>query len=155
MEDLVMKTIEKRNGTLFPTIPVLFDDFFTKDFFNRSGSNHLNNTFTNPAINIKDSDKCFELEVAVPGLCKEDFNVEVNDNVLMISAQRTFQIENNEENYTRREFNFQQFQRSFRLPELTVDEDRIEAKYTNGILHVILPKKEQALFNNRKKIKIS
>ncbi|MCR9286424.1 MAG: Hsp20/alpha crystallin family protein [Bacteroidetes bacterium] len=102
-----------------------------------------------PAVNIKESDEGFNLELAAPGLGKEDFKLELENDILTISAEKKVEKETAEENenktekYTRREFSFQSFKRTFTLPE-TVDISNINANYENGVLLVNLPKKEEA-----------
>ena len=98
---------------------------------------------TLPAVNVKETDDDFQLELAVPGLNKEDFNVKVEEGVLTISAERKNEETEQKEGYTRREFRYANFTRRFTLPE-SADETTIAAIYTNGILAVTLPKKEEA-----------
>lgn len=94
-----------------------------------------------PAVNIKDNEKTYEVEVAAPGMKKEDFEVKVDNGVLRISAAKEEEKEEKEENYTRREFSYNTFTRSFVLPE-NVDADDVKAKYTDGILHLTMKKKK-------------
>jgi len=119
----------------------LFDRFFSNDVFNRDYS-ETNTTL--PSVNIKETDDKFGVEVAVPGFEKEDFNIELDNNELTISSEKKEKHEDKEdERYTRREFSYQSFRRSFTLPD-TVDGEKISAKYTNGVLHVDIPKREEA-----------
>ena len=150
-----MGTLVKTNGNLFPTIPSLFDDFFTRDFFNRSSFNQVSNSETLPAVNIQETDKSYEIEVAAPGMNKDDFNIELKNNVLVVNAHRTNEIEDKGDNYMRKEFNYQQFQRSFQLPQLMVEEDKVCAKYNDGILCITVPKKESETLNSSRRIEIS
>lgn len=150
-----MGTLVKTNGNLFPTVPSLFDDFFTRDFFNRSSFNQVSNAETLPAVNIQETDRSYEIEVAVPGMDKDDFNIELKNNVLVVDAHRTKEIEDKGENYMRKEFNYQKFQRSFQLPQLLVEEDKVCAKYNNGILSITVPKKESTTLNSSRRIEIS
>jgi len=105
-----------------------------------------------PAVNIKDDNKTFEIEVAAPGMKKEDFKVTVENGMLVIAAERKEEKEEKEVNYTRREFAFNAFRRTFLLPE-NVDAEKIEAKYDNGILHLFM-KKTKELAPEVKQIKI-
>ncbi|PKA97066.1 HSP20 family protein [Flavobacteriaceae bacterium MAR_2009_75] len=130
-------SIVKRNNLAFPS---LMNEIFKPDWF--GGMENLNSTV--PAVNIKDNEKEFELELAVPGRKKEDFNIEVDNDVLTISSEKKYDDEVKEENYTRREFGFSSFKRSFTLPE-TIDTDKIKADYSEGLLKFVLPKKEEAL----------
>jgi HSP20 family protein len=107
-----------------------------------------------PAVNIKENEKDYELELAVPGRKKEDFNIEIDKDVLTISSEIKYEDEAKEENYTRREFGFSSFKRAFTLPE-TIDSDKIEANYEDGLLKFVLPKKEEALPKPKRMIELS
>ncbi|ELR72465.1 Small heat shock protein [Fulvivirga imtechensis AK7] len=98
-----------------------------------------------PAVNIKENKNEFEVEVAAPGMSKKDFKIELDNNTLTISYERKEDKEEKSEEgqYTRREFNYQAFRRSFTLPN-TVESDKINAKYDEGILRLTIPKKEEA-----------
>lgn len=111
---------------------VIARDSFFKDFLNGESA------FT-PSANVRETEKSFEIELAAPGFDKKDLNIELNDRVLTLSAAKEEKQENEEENYTFREFSYSTFRRSFNLPE-GIDEENIKAKYENGILHVSLPK---------------
>ena len=95
------------------------------------------------------------IELASPGLKREDFKIEVDDNVLSISSEKRKEFEKNDElgKYTRKEFSFSSFKRSFTLPD-TVNEDLIKANYEDGVLHLTLPKKEEALPKPKRLIEI-
>ena len=111
-----------------------------------------------PAVNIKESDTEYHLELAVPGRKKEDFSIEVDNEVLVISTETKNEVgsEGKNENvkYTRREFSFSAFKRTFTLPE-TINTDKIEASYEDGILSFRLPKKEEALPKAKRMIELS
>jgi len=96
-----------------------------------------------PAVNIKDEKDHFEIEVAAPGLRKEDFNVSIENGLLMISCEKEEKKDEKEDNYARKEFSYRSFYRSFTLPE-NVDPDSIEAKYNDGILKLRLKKMAMA-----------
>ncbi len=119
-----------------------FDDFFARpfeDMFRENGG-----SLSTPAVNVLEKDDHFAIEVAAPGLRKEDFAIKVEDDTLLISAERESKNEATEEGrYTRREFAYTSFRRSFTLPE-TVDSDGIGATYTDGILSLRLPKRDEA-----------
>ena len=136
-------TLIKRSNRLFPSVPSFFDDFLTKDVFDWSNANNAYGSSL-PAVNIKEDDNNFEVEVAVPGLNKDDFNIELENDVLTISSENETKSETDENNYMRREFKYSSFKRTFSLPENKVDGDKVKAKYTDGVLHVTLPKKEEA-----------
>ncbi len=120
--------------------PSLMNDFLKPDWF--GGVDNWNATV--PAVNIKDNVENFELELAVPGGKKEDFKVEVDNDILTISSEAKTESKETKENFTRKEFSYTSFKRAFTLPE-TVDGGKIDAKYEDGILRVTLPKKEEAL----------
>lgn len=125
-------------------MPGLFDRFFENDLFDWSNRNYSNTNTTLPAVNIKEDKDGFEVEMSAPGLDKKDFKIEINNKVLTISSEKTVENEAKEgEQFTRREFSYQSFNRSFTLPE-TVEDNRIKAKYEKGILYVSIPKKEEA-----------
>ena len=106
-----------------------------------------------PAVNIKEENDKFVLEMAAPGLKKDDFNINLDNYVLTISSEKKEEQKEDKDNYTRREFLYTSFSRSFTLPK-TVDIDKIKADYKNGILTVTLPKKEEEA-KLTKQIKIS
>ncbi len=139
-------SIVRRNNLLFPS---LMNEMFRPDWF--GGMENFGNTL--PAVNIKENERNFELEIAIPGQKKEDFNIEVDNNVLTISMEHKKEDEVKEDNYTRREFSYSAFKRAFTLPE-TVNEDKINASYTDGILRFTLPKKEEALPKPKRLIEI-
>lgn len=127
------------------TMTNLFDDLFTRDILNWGLANNSTTNTTIPAVNIKETAEAFEVEMAAPGMRKEDFRVELDGNHLTISSEFETQNETKEEErYTRREFSYQSFQRSFTLPKNVVDVEQIGAKYENGVLHLLIPKREEA-----------
>lgn len=132
-----MNTIMKRNQDLFGgLLDSLFND---SPLFGSEVSRH----YSVPAVNIKNNENSFEIEVAAPGLKKEDFNIEVEDSVMKLSVNKSSENEEKEENFTRKEFSYFNFQRSFTLPKNVVDAEKVEANYKDGILSIVLPKQEQ------------
>ncbi|MBD0850207.1 Hsp20/alpha crystallin family protein [Maribacter arenosus] len=137
-------------------------DFFDMDDFfdNRSWvRNMLPDTFwngktTEPALNIKETEDKFEIELAAPGFAKKDFEITIEDGCLNISAEKSTSEEEKEENYTRREFSYNAFERSLQLPE-SVKEEAIKAKYKEGILSFDLLKKEELKKKPPKKVEIA
>ncbi len=105
-----------------------------------------------PSVNIQDNEKDFVIEVAAPGIKKDEFDIKVENNVLSISREVKEENEEKKDNYTRREFKYNSFTRSFNLPKI-VNVDSIDAKYNEGILSIILPKKEEAVLSREIKIK--
>ena len=151
-----MKSLVKSNGA-FPAIPSLFDDFFTRDWFDSSLANWREAGATLPAVNVMETNDDFRIEVAAPGMKRGDFRVELDNNVLTISSQREQKSEEHDQagNYTRKEFSYQSFQRSFSLPENKVLGEKITAKYTDGILYVTVPKAEEAKVKPARQISVS
>ena len=150
-----MGTLVKNNRSLFPAIPSFFDDMWSRDWLNWPLSHHTNNGSV-PAVNIKETNDAYELEVAAPGMSKEDFSVELDNNMLVISAQKEHKKEEQDEkgNYARREFSYQSFTRTFSLPERMVKGDQISAKYKDGILQISVPKTDEAKVKPAKQIQI-
>ena len=140
-------SIVKRNDAIFPS---LMNEIFRPDWF----GGLENATHVVPAVNIKENEKDFELELAVPGRKKEDFNIEVDKDVLTISSEVKSEENATEENYTRREFTYSSFKRAFTLPK-TIDGEKIKATYENGLLKFVLPKKKEALPKPKRMIELS
>jgi HSP20 family protein len=140
-------SIVKRNDLVFPS---LMNELFRPDWF--GGLENLSNAL--PAVNIKENEKDFGLELAVPGRKKEDFHIEVENELLTISYESKSEASKEEENYTRREFVHNSFKRSFTLPK-TINADKIGAKYEDGILKLTLPKKAEALPKPKRMIELS
>lgn len=129
---------------------VFFDDRIFRDFFNdawKGGS-------AMPASNIKESDENYTIELAVPGLDKGDFKIKLEKQLLTISSEKKDEKNNESEKYTRKEFQYSSFKRSWNLPE-TVNTEAISATYNNGILSVVLPKKQEEAKSTDKMIDIA
>ncbi len=149
-------TVLKRNGSLLNPLPMLFDDFVNRDLFNWGNLNFSDTNTTIPAVNIKETAGHYEVEVAAPGMTKKDFTVELDGNTLSISSEKSDQKSLKEdERYSRKEFSYQSFQRSFTLQKDVVDIDNIEARYENGLLQLLIPKKEEAKQKPPRLIQIS
>lgn len=133
-----MKTIVKRQNPLWSDFPNFLDSFV-----NDWSQGSVMKTPA-PPVNVKETDKNFEIEVAAPGYQKEDFKVEVEQNMLKISASQKQEHKEEQGKYNRREFSYQAFTRAFHLPENTVETANISAKYESGILYVSIPKKTEA-----------
>ena len=120
------------------TLSSWMDDFFNDRFqgFNNEGN------FSTPAVNVRDHDNSYELQVAAPGLKREDFHVDLNDNVLTIKTEQKSESDDTNDNYSRREFSYSSFERRFQLPE-GISQDDIQAKYEDGILKIDIPKMEK------------
>lgn len=138
-------TIVKRNGNLLNRFPALFDDFLNRDIFNWGLTNFSDTNTTIPAVNIKETADNYEVEVAAPGMAKKDFKVQLEGNVLTISSEKTTEKQEPEDvRYSSREFSYQSFSRTFNLQNDVMDTDKIQAKYEDGVLHLLIPKKEHA-----------
>lgn len=137
----------------FPSWSTWLDDIFNRDLPSVFTSN-FNTGITLPKVNIKETPDAFMVEMAVPGLKKSDFQIDLDNQVLCISTELKEENEEREGNYTRREFGYSSFKRTFTLPE-TVNEDAINANYNDGILSILLPKKEEAKQKPARTIEIS
>jgi len=124
-----------RFRTSLPAISKMMEDIFDSDLFRFPATD-----VSLPPVNISRSDEAYDIEMAVPGFGKEDFKVAVEDGILKITGEHKAEQEKKEKNYTRREFSFSSFERSFRLPE-ECNPENVEAKYENGVLHVRVPVK--------------
>ncbi|HET9056731.1 MAG TPA: Hsp20/alpha crystallin family protein [Chitinophagaceae bacterium] len=130
------------------TMPSLFNDFFNP--WNEWLDNRFwGKTITVPAVNIKENKEDYMVSLAVPGMKREDFKIDIEGDMLTISCEKEEKKEEKEAKFTRKEYNFSSFSRSFTLPE-EVNKEKIEAQYTDGLLKLTLPKKEEA-----KKLSIS
>jgi HSP20 family protein len=136
----------KRNTVPFPSI---IDELLKPDWL--GGIQSFNTNV--PAVNIKETDTSFGIELAAPGKKKEDFNIEIDHNVLTFSSEEKTEKQETEGKYTRKEFSYSSFRRAFTLPE-TVNTESINATYENGVLYVALPKREEALPKPKRLIEI-
>lgn len=128
------------------------DDFLNENFFN--WPNEGSRASSLPRVNIAETDDDFTVEMAAPGMKRDDFQVELDNDILTISAEMSQSDEEIKTSYTRKEFNYESFKRSFHLPN-TVDADGIKAKYQDGLLRLMIPKKEEAKRRPAKRINIS
>ena len=144
--------LARKSENYFPSI---FDRFFNNDLMDWTNSNFSSTNTSLPAVNVKENEDEFTIEVAAPGMTKKDFNISIHNNVLTISSERKEEKEDKNENYTRREFAYQSFQRSFTVADNAVDSDKITAKYNDGILYIHLPKREEVKPKPLKEIKIA
>lgn len=132
-------------------VPSIWDEFFSRDLFDSSNARVAGNTM--PAVNIKEDDDGFTLEIAAPGFNKNDFTVNVDKQILTVSSESTSNEEEVKGGYTRKEFNYSSFKRSFTLPE-SADDDSIKAQYKEGILSIEISKREEAKAKPSRIIKI-
>ena len=145
-------TLAKRTENYFPSI---FDRFFNNDLMDWNLSNFSSTNTSLPAVNVRENENEFVIDVAAPGMGKNDFKINFQNNVLTISSEKKEEKEDKNESYTRKEFSYQSFQRSFTVAENTVDTEKINAKYNDGILHITLPKREEVKPKPMREIKIS
>lgn len=138
----------RRSNDFFPS----FFDGFGKDFFDDLMPFNSNQSL--PAVNIMDKENEYRIEVAAPGLKKEDFKVNMEGNILTVHSEKETRNEENNEKYARREFSYSSFTRSFTLPEGT-DAENVNASYNDGILLIQVPKKEEARKRAPKQIAIA
>ena len=139
-----MRIVKYNNNNVFPS---LINEFFNDDF----GMNFINRSHSVPSVNSLENNDSFEIDLAVPGMKKEDFTIELNDKVLVISSETSNTMENDKMRLN--EFNFSSFQRSFRVPD-SVDQDKIKANYKNGILKIKLPKRKESISKPNRVINI-
>ena len=144
-------SIVRYNSVLNDFVPTSFSnlvDRFFNDSLGRSGGSAY--SFV-PKVDIIENEKAFEIQVAVAGMNKEDFKIDLNDNHLTISGERKFVKEKNENNFHSIETQYGTFSRSFSLPE-NVDAQKIDAKYNNGILELVIPKDEKKILKTTIKV---
>lgn len=144
-----MELMKRTNGNWFPS---LLEDILDENMI----ESKLRNTRSLPAVNIEEKEDRYNLELAAPGMSKKDFNIELDNDLLTISSEikEENRTEDKERNFTRREFSFESFKRSFTLPE-SVDTSKIKANYKNGVLILDLPKREEAKTQPKRMIDIS
>ncbi len=146
-------TLARRSNTFFPSF---WDNFLSKEMMDWGSNNFSSTDTTLPAVNVKETDDAFEIEVAAPGMTKKDFKVNLENNVLTISSERKEEKKEEEKGrFTRREFSYQSFQRSFTIPENMVEGEKISAKYNDGLLSIHLPKREAVKPKPAREIAIS
>ena len=152
-EEIAM-TLMRRTSPSWPSLNTFFDDFLTKDFFGNKWSDFSDTGTTVPSVNIVESEDDFQVEMAAPGMTKNDFNVELDNDMLTISSEKEDTQEKKDRTYSRREFSYQAFRRSFNLPN-TVEAEKIKAKYQDGVLRLVIPKKEEAKRKPVRQISVS
>jgi HSP20 family protein len=147
-----MTTVKtNKNGNLLPS---LWSDFFDNDKFFDTPWLNKDLLQTLPAVNVKENGREFGIEFAAPGFKKSDFKIHVDQNQLTISAEKENEKNESDERYTRKEFSYNSFSRTFTLPQ-NVNTDTIDAKYHDGILKLSVPKKEVTKALPKKEIKVA
>lgn len=143
----------KRNEN-YPAWPNYVNEFLNRDWLDWRTHHFSPTNTTLPSVNIKEGTDEFEVNMAAPGLDKKDFKIELDNGVLTISSEKKVEKEIKKgQKFTRREFSYQSFNRTFTLPDI-VEADKISAKYENGILKVVIPKKEEAKIRPARSIDI-
>jgi HSP20 family protein len=132
--------------------PSIFDDFFKP--WNEWFSDRKGLVATVPAVNVTETDGNYQVMLAVPGLKKDDFHIDVDGNLVTISAETKAETEEKGAQFTRKEYNYSSFSRTFTLPE-NIDREKIEARYENGELKLVLPKKGNVPTADKQQIKIN
>jgi len=135
-----MGNLVRTNEKPFNNVASIFDNLFNNESFNIPRASVGNTT---PAVNIRENEDEFFLDFAIPGINKENVNIELDKDLLTVSSEINENKEETKGNFTRREFHYASFKRSFILPE-TVDTTKIKADYNNGVLNISIPKKEEA-----------
>lgn len=155
MEDLVMK-LARLSNDLFPSFPSFTRPYFEGDLMDWNSWNFAGVDASLPAVNVQETSDEFHIDVAAPGLKKSDFKMNYENGRLTIASEKENKTEKKEKGkVTRREFNYQSFQRTFDMSEELVDAEKISARYTDGILHVSIPKREEVKPKPARSIKIS
>lgn len=144
-----MSFIKWKNTDIIPSFYEMMESFFKDDgdFFSSSWKS------TSPAVNVSKTDDSYDVEVAAPGLKKTDFKIEMENGLLHISAEQEHSNEEKEDNFTRKEFSYQSFKRTFHLPD-DAEEHNVQAAYENGLLKIRIPRKAIVEKSSVKKIDI-
>lgn len=138
-----------------PNYPTFTDRFLENDVLDFFNNNFSESNTTVPAVNIKETDNEFDVELAAPGMNKEDFNINLENDQLTVSSEHKEESKKEEDGkFSRREFSYQKFQRTFSIPENMVDSDKIDARYEDGLLKIRLPKLEHAKVKPARKIEV-
>lgn len=148
-------TLARLSNKWSPSAPSWIDKFFEGDMMDWNTWNYSGNNNTLPAVNVKENDNEFLIEVAAPGMKKDDLHIDYDNGRLTISSEKKEENTKKGERMTRMEFSYQSFQRSFTIPEQKVNADKIGATYEDGILYLSLPKREEVKPKPSKQIKIN
>ena len=134
-------------------MPAVFNDFFKpwNEWFDNEGI--MGRTMNIPAVNITEHKDEYQVSLAVPGMKKDDFKIDVDGNLLTISCEKEMNREEKEKKFTRKEYNYSSFSRCFTLPE-EINREKIDAKYEDGLLKISLPRKEEAKLITAKHIAV-
>jgi len=147
------KKTNERGFDSLPGLPSWFDDLLGKSYGNEFVTN-FNTGLSLPAVNVIDSANEFIVEMAVPGLKKSDFEINIDNHILSIGVEKETEDQENSKTYTRREFGYASFKRTFSIPK-SVDVEKISASYNDGVIKVVLPKLDEAKKKPKRSISIS
>ena len=148
-----MSLVKFRNRPAKPSLfDVFFDDFLDKNVTGPNGVGLVN--ASTPKANIREEEDRYTVELAAPGYDKKDFNVEVEDNQLILSVEKSMENEEESESFKHQEYRFESFSRAFNLPE-DIDEDKIQALYNDGILRIEIPRDNKKLEEKKKRIEVA
>lgn len=147
-------TLVRRTNNFMPSFPSFFDRFLSDELMDWNNKNYSNTNTTLPAVNVKEDVDRYEIELAAPGLKRDDFRVKIENNQLTISSETKDEKKEEKQDYSRREFCYQSFTRTFTLPEGHIMNEKISAKYVDGILYIELPKREEVKPQPIKEIEI-
>lgn len=137
-------TLTKLSNSVLPSFPSIFDRFFDGELSDWNLNNFSGANSTLPSVNVTENNNEFLIDVAAPGLKREDFKVNYDNGILAISSEKKNEsVSKSDEKVTRKEFSYESFQRSFSIAEQVIDAENIKANYTDGILHIVLPKREE------------
>jgi HSP20 family protein len=151
---MVLARTNDRLMSSIPSVPSFFENLFSRDWSDWNNLNFAGVNSTLPACNIIEEDDHYMIEVAAPGLSRKDFKVSIVNNQLLVSCEKSILREENLSKYSRHEFAYETFQRAFSLPEGQVIGDKISARYTDGILYITVPKREEVKSKAPKEIMI-
>ena len=145
-----------RTTSLIPAMSRFLDDDWN-NLFEWRNRNFSSNTSTLPSVNVKETGEEFVVEMAAPGMKKENFDIQLDNNTLTIRSELRSETNDQEENgkYSRREFSYQSFQRSFKLNNQVVDDAHIQATYEDGILRLSITKREEAKEKPARQIEVA
>ena len=153
---MTLQKINRRHNNSLNGFDSFFNDFFQAPTHStKTDSRKLVKSKSIPSVNIREAEKSFHIDLAVPGMNKADFKIEIEENKMTISSESESKEKEEMDNYARMEFNYSSFSRSFTLPE-NIEETKVSAKYEDGVLKVMIPKsKEQELKDKTTVVKIS
>ncbi len=136
-------------------MPSMFDKFFNNELSSWPDCNYSERNTSLPAVNVKENESEYEIEVAAPGMNRDDFKVNLSNDLLTISSEKKDEAKEDKTDYSRREFSYRSFKRSFTLPKGMVDGEKITASYVDGIINISLPKREEVKPKPAREITIS